>query len=75
MLLGVRIVLIVPLEYKLKPTSPRDADTLCVCEPRDFRRRVRYRPTVKINKRSEKPTVYLLAQREGFEPSCAFGTN
>ena len=27
MLLGVRIVLIVPLRYKLKPTSPRDADT------------------------------------------------
>ena len=44
MLLGVRIVLIVPLRYKLKPTSPRDADTakalflvVCsmpaVCEP------------------------------------------
>ena len=27
MLLGVRIVLIVPLWYKLKPKSPRDADT------------------------------------------------
>ena len=27
MLFGVRIVLIVPLRYKLKPTSPRDADT------------------------------------------------
>ena len=27
MLLGVRIVLIVPLQYKFKPASPRDADT------------------------------------------------
>ena len=27
MLLGVRFVLIVPLRYKFKPTSPRDADT------------------------------------------------
>ncbi len=27
MLLGVRFVLIVPLWYKFKPTSPRDADT------------------------------------------------
>ena len=27
MLLGVRLVLIVPLEYKFKPISPRDADT------------------------------------------------
>ena len=45
MLLGVRFVLIVPLRYKLKPTSPRDADianTLflvvysvpAVCDPR-----------------------------------------
>ena len=47
MLLGVRIVLIVPLRYKLKPISPRDADTantlflvVCsvpaVCEPYGF---------------------------------------
>ena len=27
MLLGARIVLTVPLRYKFKPTSPRDADT------------------------------------------------
>ena len=44
MLLGARIVQVVPLGYKFKPTSPRDADTantLClevcsvpaVCEP------------------------------------------
>ena len=47
MLLGVRLVLIVPLRYKVKPTSPRDADTantlflvICsvpaVCEPFGF---------------------------------------
>ena len=47
MLLGVRLVLIVPLEYKFKPTSPRDADTAntlflvvysvpAVCEPFGF---------------------------------------
>ena len=47
MLLGVRIVLTVPLRYKFKPTSPRDADTanalcreLCyvpaVCDPFGF---------------------------------------
>ena len=47
MLLGVRFVLIVPLRYKFKPISPRDADTadtLClevrsvpaVCEPFGF---------------------------------------
>ena len=38
--------------------------------PRTLRCSVRDRPTVKINKRSENPTVHLLAQREGFEPSC-----
>ena len=47
MLLGVRFVLIIPLRYKFKPTSPRDADTantlflvVCsvpaVCEPYGF---------------------------------------
>ena len=47
MLLGARIVLTVPLRYKFKPTSPRDADTakslflvVCsvpaVCEPFGF---------------------------------------
>ena len=47
MLLGVRFVLIVPLRYKFKPTSPRDADTAntlflvvysvpAVCEPFGF---------------------------------------
>ena len=47
MLLGVRFVKTVPLRYKFKPTSPRDADTantLClvvcsvpaVCEPSGF---------------------------------------
>ena len=58
MLLGVRFVLIVPLWYKLKLISPRDADTadaLClevcyvpaVCEPpcllgKRFSRRLTY---------------------------------
>ena len=47
MLLGVRFVKTVPLRYKFKPTSPRDADTakslfleVCsvpaVCEPFGF---------------------------------------
>ena len=47
MLLEVRFVLIVPLRYKFKPTSPRDADTAntlflvvysvpAVCEPFGF---------------------------------------
>ena len=76
MLLGVRFVLIVPLWYKIKLTSPRYADTantlflvVCsvpaVCEPFGF---VPSDCDIKINTIHEGWCSFFMAQEEGFEP-------
>ena len=43
--------------------------------PRTLRCSVRDRPTSPKTKGQHKADLLSLAQREGFEPSCAFGTN
>ena len=79
MLLGAKLVLIIPFWYRFKPTSPRDADTAntlflviysaaAVCEPCDIRRRVRIHFLCAKRKGSIQPEwvrLNLLAQREG----------
>ena len=80
MLLGARFVENVPLWYKFKPTSPRDADTAntmllviysaaAVCEPSGF-------VPSDCGKKIGLPArsrPFLLAQEEGFEPPCLLG--
>ena len=82
MLLGAKSVLIIPLWYRFKPTSPRDADTAntlflviysaaAVCEPCDICRRVRILFLCAKRKGSIQPKwvkLNLLAQREGYSP-------
>ena len=87
MLLGGGDALIVPLRYKFKPTSPRDADTantlfleVCslpaVCElPFSLCER-EFVPSDCGNKNKHHPrgmVFVFMAQEEGFEPPCLLG--
>ena len=85
MLLGARSVLIVPLQYKFNPTSPRDADTanaLClvacsvpaVCELPVSRCEREFAPSdcdIKINTIPRGWCLFLSRRTRGGEPTSA----